>query len=97
MDASVERLKAALEHLDGAIDGLALALEKRSKGLERVIEERAAKRVKTATDTADRALKQAQQREAQAAAREAKQKEVTGHVASRLDQAILRLEKIVGS
>lgn len=92
----MERLKAALEQLDGAIDGLAYALEARSKNLERVIEERAIKRVKSATETADRALKQAQQREAQAASREAKQKEVTGHVASRLDQAIMRLEKIVG-
>lgn len=92
----MDRLRAALEHLDGAIDTLALALEKRAKNVDAVVEQRANKRVKAATETAERALKQAQQKESQALAQVSKQKEVTHHVASRLDQAILRLEKIVG-
>ncbi|MDX1921833.1 MAG: hypothetical protein SFW65_01710 [Alphaproteobacteria bacterium] len=106
----MDRLKAALENLDQSIDGLVDALARRQKELDKVIEARAAKRVKAANETAERALKQAQQRESQAVAnerealtkereavtRESKQRELTSLVASRLDQAIVRLEKIVG-
>lgn len=99
----MDRLKTALENLDGAIDGLADALARRQKELDKVIEARAAKRVKAASETAERALKQAQQRETQATVkerealtRESKQRELTALVAGRLDDAIIRLEKIVG-
>ena len=99
----MERLRAALENMDQAIDGLSLALEKRNKEFDRVVEARANKRVKAATETAERALKQAQQKETQAIEKEVlarahihKQKEITGVVASRLDQAIERLEKMAG-
>lgn len=79
-----------------AIDGLVDAFERRNKDLERIVEARAAKRVKAASETAERAIKQAQQREMQAANSVGKQKEISGLVAGRLDQAIIRLEKIIG-
>ncbi len=105
----MDRLKTALEHLDESIDGLVEVLARRQKDLDKVIEARAAKRVKAASETAERALKQAQQRETQAVARESqatvkekdaivretRQRELTAMVASRLDDAIIRLEKIV--
>jgi len=99
----LDRLKIALENLDGSIDGLVEALSRRQKELDKFIEARAAKRVKAASETAERALKQAQQRETQATVkerealtRESKQRELTALVANRLDEAIIRLEKIVG-
>ena len=106
----MDRLKTALENLDGSIDGLVEAMARRQKELDKVIEARAAKRVKAASETAERALKQAQQRETQAVTRESqaitkekealtresKQRELTAMVAGRLDEAIFRLEKIVG-
>lgn len=98
----MDRLKTALENLDQSIDGLVDALACRQKELDKVIEARAAKRVKAASETAERALRQAQQRETQAVAkekeaimREGKQRELTNMVAHRLDDAIIRLEKIV--
>ncbi len=83
----MERLKAALENLDQAIDMAESSLERRNKSLDRIVEEKAVKRIKMATDTADKALRQVR-------GTEAKQREVTGIVAGRLDQAISRLEKI---
>lgn len=91
----MERIKTALENLDLAIDGLEAAYERHGKQLEKIVEGRAAKRVKAAAETAERALKQAQSREAQASAREGKQRELTGMVATRLDDAIVRLEQII--
>jgi hypothetical protein len=93
----VDRLKAALENLDQAIDMAESALERRNNALDRVVEERAAKRVRVAVDTAERALNQARQGEARASERAVRQHEVTNIVAGRLDQAIMRLEKITGS
>lgn len=92
----MERLRAALENLDQAIDMAEEALQRRNKDFEKVVETRAAKRVKAATETAERALKQARDREAEAAAREGKQRELTGVVAGRLDHAIGRLARLVG-
>jgi hypothetical protein len=60
-----------------------------------VVEIKASKRVKSATETAERALKQAQQKETQALERESKQRDVTRIVASRLDSAIARIEQMV--
>lgn len=93
----MDRLKSALEQLDASIDHLAGAVAKRDKHIDRLVEDRAAKRVRQASETADRALKQAKSREDQALSREKKQKDITGMVASQLDRAIHRLEKIVGS
>lgn len=91
----MERLKAALEHLDIVIDGLYESLDRRNKNLEQVVDQRAGKRLKAASETAERAVKQAQQREAQATAKMTKQQELTSIVTQRLDQAIMRLEKIM--
>ncbi len=85
----MERLRAALENLDQAIDMAESALERRNKSLDRIVEEKALKRIKTASDTADNALRQAR-------SRESKSREAANAVAGRLDQAILRLEKMVG-
>ncbi|MBI3419792.1 MAG: hypothetical protein HY053_06645 [Proteobacteria bacterium] len=93
----VERLKAALENLDEAIDMAESALERRSKAFDRIVEEKASKRVKAAAETADRALRQARQNETQNAERANKQRDVADTVAGRLDQMIMRLEKMVGS
>lgn len=93
----MERIKAALENLDAAIDALVAAQERRHKDVEKIIEARAAKRVKAAAETAERALKQAQSREAYAAQRENRQREITGLVAGRLDDAIVRLEHIINN
>jgi hypothetical protein len=92
----VERLKAALENLDQAIDMAEASLERRNKALDRIVEEKSVKRIKVATDTADRALRQARHNEEIANERSARQRELTGAVAGRLDHAILRLEKIAG-
>lgn len=92
----MERLRAALENLDQAIDLAEEALQHRNKELEKTVEARAAKRVKAATETAERALKQARDRETEAVTRESKQRELTGIVANRLDNAIGRLTKLVG-
>ncbi|HVY13403.1 MAG TPA: hypothetical protein VHB73_07565 [Alphaproteobacteria bacterium] len=90
-------MKSALENLDQAIDMAESSLERRNKAMERVVEEKASKRVKAATDTADRALRQARQNETAAVERAAKQSELTALVAGRLDQAIMRIEKIAGA
>ncbi len=92
----MERLRTALENLDQAIDMAENALSRRQKELDKVIDARAEKRVKAATETAERALRQARDREGDAVNREKKQRDVTGKVASRLDDAILRLERLVG-
>ena len=92
----MERLKTALEQLDVAIDGLYEAHSLRNKELDNIIEQRAVKRVRAASETAERAVKQAQQREASAVAKASKQQELTGMVANKLDQAIVRLERIIG-
>ena len=52
----VERLRAALENLDQAIDMAENALQRRNKDFEKIVEAKAAKRVKAATETAERAL-----------------------------------------
>lgn len=92
----VERLRSALENLDQAIDMADNALARRQKELEKAIDARAEKRVKAATETAERALKQSREREHEAVARERKQRDATAKVSSRLDDAILRLERLVG-
>jgi hypothetical protein len=99
----VERLRAALENLDEAIDMAENAAQRRHKELEKIIDARAEKRVKAATETAERALRQAREREAEAVSREKealaradKQRDVSGFVATRLDDAIIRLEHMVG-
>jgi hypothetical protein len=92
----VERLRQALENLDQAIDAAEDAIARRNKDFEKIVEGRAAKRVKAATETAERALKQARDREQEATTREGKQRELTGVVAGRLDDAIGRLARLVG-
>lgn len=106
----MERLRAALENLDQAIDMAENALSRRQKDLEKMIDARAEKRVKAATETAERALKQAREREADAlarekdastrekdaSARETRQRELTARVAGRLDDAIVRIGRMVG-
>ncbi len=72
------------------------ALDRRHKELEKVVEAKAAKRVKAATETAERALRQARERETEASTRETRQRDITATVASRLDDAIGRLQRIVG-
>lgn len=92
----MERLKAALENLDQAIDMAESSLERRNKAFDRIVEDRATKRIKVATDMADQALRQARQNEEAAVERAGKQRDVTRMVSGKLDQAIMRLEKMAG-
>ncbi len=92
----MERLKAALENLDQAIDMAEAALERRARNLDHIVEKKAERRVRAATDTAERALRQARQGESAAEARVTKQGEIAGIVAGKLDQAISRIERLAG-
>jgi predicted 2-oxoglutarate/Fe(II)-dependent dioxygenase YbiX len=92
----MDRLKSALENLDQAIDMAESALDRQGKTIARMVEDEAVRRVKAAMDTAEQTLMQAQQGERRALERAGRQKETTNIVARRLDQAIMRLEKMVG-